>query len=511
MVAQRLRDSVNPDTGQPWTPRGLEQYNRHLRSYGYDDPAGARETLLDLPGAENVHGLGNAAANLPGPGKEVIRRALIERMRGARGAGGGRVGAAPAQVEGAPRRLVAGAVSPLPDGRAARAGGARYARAARQMIDDLRAQTGPVFRAVSQRKVDPNLFRTAFFELFEDPNVGRYWKRLARSALRGVRGQAGRRLQRALGALADGRMPADDDITIGLLHRLRRGLNDEIGAAVRAGENELASDLTQLRRDYFDAWIRDSGEPGDDLLRAINTYADTKALERAREAGESVFRMSDGEFWALVDGASEPERAAMVIGAVRHIQRLAGRFETGRPAIREILRPDNRERLRAIWPTDARGSDQPFERFLYRVMREHNMLETYNRTLAGSRTTPLREEIADATVRDGATSEILDGVENAIRHGRGPRQIAADQIANAFNRARNPGLLNEATNRGVAELLTTPLSPAGTSMSGQSVVTQRLREELARQRLSRALARGVQRSPRSAAGLPVILNEQVDD
>ena len=448
------RANMSELEGRPWDADSVRDYRASLQQ----DGGGIQETLMDLPGAENVAGLASAAGNVPGPAKAQIRQTLTTRMRGSR-PDEARTDA----LQGTPQRIVERVYRTLTGSRTIPSG-ADYSRAAQQALDDVSREVAPLYAQATQTPFPQEAFRVGFMDLFTDPASSAFWKGRASHALRGMAGKSpggndlGGSTQRALAALSRGEMPAAEDLTVDVLHRLRRSINDDIGRAVRAGENGLASDLTAMRNDFMDAWISDT-PAGPAYNEARRLFASSRALDDARTQGERVFDMPEGEFWQFVDRASEPERAAFMMGAARKVTQLSERAENGRPAINRVLNRTNRARLREIWPKDARGGDGPFNRFVNRVTRERSMLETSNRIQTGSRTTPLKEEIMDATFGESNVSSLTDEFIGAIEGGGGLQGFARRRAGGAARRMTQPGIYNRATNQAVGDLLTTPLGP----------------------------------------------------
>jgi hypothetical protein len=467
MVQRRLAAS-NMD------PADIQTVLNELRAAGGE----VQEGLMDV-GGQNVLGLARATANVQGPGKEIIRSRLVGRA----------VGPNPEKVtdevlEGAGRRIaergLRGQGLGKKETRQALEGGARgYQAGTREINRRASGVARPFYERAKEAPFPPAAFEEAFVPLFKDPDLG--WQGTAKRALLMVRGQAGTNEQRALGALSRGEMPDPADLTIGVMHRLRRALNSEIGVATRTGDDPLAADLIDARKNFFDPWMRAEGPRRsigsftpeeqaylrswgivgpDDTVSIYDvgrkTVASAHDLTEARIAGQSVFDTPEAEFYAWVDDLSEPERAAAALGALRAVIERAGRNPNSRQAIQLILNGNMRERMRLLWPKDARGGMRPINDFFRRLGRERTMQETMNYIIGGSRTAPMMEEIMDATMRETPMNQVLEEIESLIR-GKGVQQIGRNAAAALFNRSRQPGIYNPKINKEVAELLSQPL------------------------------------------------------
>ncbi len=442
--------------------RALDMVQRRLEASGLDPSdiqtalnelraaGGATEEALMDVGGQNVQGLARATANVEGPGKEIVRQRLVERS----------VGPNPDQVtnenlQGSARRIAERGWSQMTGSRKVPDGGS-FQEMVRGVNETARDAARPLYEAATATPFPADTFEQSFMPLFRDPDIGPIWQKTAGRALLSVRGKPGTGEQRALAALARGKSPVGSDITVGVLHRLRRAVNDEIGAAARAGENGLAADLTSFRNDFMDPWITAS-PAGSAYNTARQTVHGGHQMTEALSDGQKIFTTAEPDFWARASDLSDPERQAYALGAMRSIVERAGRSPNARDAIKLILSGNMRERLRAVWPRDDKGSMRPVNDFFRRLSRERKMQETMNFILGGSRTAPLNEEIAEATLREAPMAQVLDAIDGVIRGGSAaqPFRNAASEV---FNRFRRPGVYNPKINREVADVVSQPLN-----------------------------------------------------
>lgn len=211
--------------------------------------------------------------------------------------------------------------------------------------------------------------------------------------------------------VADKRAVGDEITHFDLIDATKQQLDDQIGVAVRAGENNRVRDLVRLKNAMMTE--ADATVPGYKEARAA--FAGRAALESAADQGTLFFKMNPREIDDLVSGMRDSELRMFRLGAKQAILDKVDSLPVGADGVRRLFgRNGDVSKLENLFP-DAKT----FREFSRTLEREANFAMT-RRATQGNSTTAM--QLADM----GASQEAMTTM----------RAIAGDPAAMAQEAAR---------------------------------------------------------------------------
>jgi len=214
---------------------------------------------------------------------------------------------------------------------------------------------------------------------------------------------------------------------------------EEIGVAVRSGENNTASRLTAIKKHLIDEL--DSQVPQYGQARKI--WSDDSGRLNALDAGLNIFKkntrdVSLKEFKSMPDDQKELFR----LGAARAIKKVIDQTSdtmTGEPGSRIFSTifgdKETRQVLKQVFPDEA-----SYNEFAKRMRSEKTFRENSNRAIRNSATA--RREAQHASDTGGAIADAIDAVDSPAR------------VAIKIIRRVKPKRSDPATDKRIAEILT---------------------------------------------------------
>lgn len=358
---------------------------------------GKEAALVDV-GGENVKGLARSVAGQPGEGKELATQFFNQRQSGQ----GGR-------VEGAMMNGL-GSKTNYYDADAALTAQQKLAS---PLYDEAykanQVVTSPAINRVLRTPAGQKALKEAAVKMQNDMTLlGVPDKELAEQA-----------------ALAAGQ-PLKGGVAKGLklrtLDYVKRSMDDQIGAAIRAGENDNARILTGMKKSFVKALDEadvtakagpNSFKPeGGAYARARKAFSGPAQSRDALETGRK-FINEDAELTIreLADMADN-EKEMFRIGAARALRDKIQNTPYGSDATKNIFgSPEElfgsaakRDRLKAVFPDDA-----SFKKFEREMLSEAKMYASRAKVLQGSRTAPMGEEIKDSVKQVGQLVDAAHG------------------------------------------------------------------------------------------------------
>lgn len=349
---------------------------------------GPMARLVDA-GEANVMDLAESVANMPGRTKALARTFLTDRQEQQF-----------SRMMGDVRRTLGN------DG--------KYIGTYREMAQQRAKEAGPLYRLANDKNVDPSVIQFISDRLeslaaqSEGTGIGRSIRNANRMLFKTVNGE---------------RVPKTN---VGReLHTVKMELDDQIGKAIRQGENAKAKALLGIKSDLLDAMEQASP----DYRKAREMFAGDSALLNAMEAGKKVLREDAEELVYTIEKMSQSEKDAYLIGATKAIRdKLASVGDRQNAAMRIAGNPAMRERLRPLFDNEA-----GFEDFMQAMAREEKFTEVKNRLLANSRTQPRQEatnDLADLGA-ELATGDKAGAIVRFLRNAKesmGRKQQMPDQV-----------------------------------------------------------------------------------
>jgi hypothetical protein len=399
LLFERAVEDLAPDGGN--VADALEAVYRSNRAVG-----GSKPTLLDLTG-ENVSRVTEYAASLPGPGRNMMRSAVDERISDQ----AARVEAIINKKTGAPAK-----------------GGDSLRTTLAALDEEQRRLAAPLYAKVRDVMVRPDLpvkvrkplgrggqddFETLrLADILARPSVQRATLRAAQLAAEFGEDLAAQGL-RPGGVItrADGRVRLD------LLNWIKMGLDAEIQISRNPAANIDRAELAAMKRtaaqlvDVLDGLVAAEGRPGE-YARARTMYSGVARMKDAAELGRRVFAPGEGGHSGFLDDAAEllyptatsgapvmqkAEIRAALAGLRDSLMERALSAGDGRDLYKAVLgNKAIRQRIAAVFgPLTKTGLPNPAARGFFRQVfaeaeRLRRIRETYSRT--GSQTAPRQFE-----------------------------------------------------------------------------------------------------------------------
>ena len=302
---------------------------------------GEKATVADAAG-ENVRGLAQATADIPGPGRNRARTILGARQRGAQG-----------RVRQSLRRVLSGE---------------SYKQTQDDIIKARSAAAEPFYKqARAAGEVDNELIKEAM---------------------------ESRDVRRAI-SQAKARFPEYKDLPdndMRLLDKAYKSIGGKAQAARRSGDKELARDLDQVRLMLRDGITEDVPVYG----KALDTFSDASTLKDALEDGVRFIREDIEDLGGRLAGMSEGERDMFLIGVTKSLVNQIDNSQAPKTAINRVFgNPTMRDKLRLLMP-----DPKDFNAFRRAVVRETRFGETSKSVLGGSPTAGKQTRTQDVTGGD---------------------------------------------------------------------------------------------------------------
>ncbi len=219
--------------------------------------------------------------------------------------------------------------------------------------------------------------------------------------------------------LAGTYQPGDRGIASGLnlrsLDYVKRALDDQIGTAQRAGENDNARILTGLKSQLVNsldsADITAKAGPnslkpeGGAYAQARNVYSSFSSIKNAQEEGLNFMNSQPEEINKMMEDLSPAEKDAYRIGARQKLQQVVNSTPDGAdPAKRIFGNTQRRDQLQAMMDNNPQ-----YQQFASKLRDEISAADTKFKVLGGSRT--------DINLAEDG-SPLIDAAQDALRYGK---------------------------------------------------------------------------------------------
>lgn len=213
--------------------------------------------------------------------------------------------------------------------------------------------------------------------------------------------------------VADKRAVGDQITHFDLIDATKQQLDDQIGTAIRAGENNRARDLVRLKNAMITE--ADNSVPG--YRDARNAFAGRASLENAADLGTLFFKMSPREVDDVVSSMGESELRMFRLGAKQAILDKVDSIPVGADSVRRLFgRNGDIAKLRSLFP-----DEKAFDQFSKTLEREANFSMTRRAAQANSTTAM---QLADM----GASQNAM----NTFRAVAGDPAAAAQEASRIF-------------------------------------------------------------------------------
>jgi hypothetical protein len=407
------------------------------------------ETVAEI-GGPSAQGLARALANVPGPGQEVARDVLQGRRQGLP------TTEATPWWSGKPEKRASMADRVMSAANKSAGNPKDWGETVVMMATEGRKRHNENYKGALQSAADVGIGKSDFGALSDDIDNHLYdvdnGPGIIPENLGTMPG-----LQRARNVINTlGQLSSSGKFTLAGVERIRQTLN-QIRRSVSGSDGYDSGAVGQVigkldkKLDEIAEARAAAGDPRfkqelDSLKAVREDYGSDKQLGEAMDQGLRVLKDDavDTALWMHNDGRgrSQAEKDGYMSGVVKAIQDAVDRNDAA--AIARIARD------RSIQDSlvQSLGKVQA-NRLMTRVRREASMNGNTNAILAGSRTTPMREEIDKWTEGEDDLSFISDMVMNPTP----VRNIFLKAFQAAYNRTRRPGIYNQEINKAVADML----------------------------------------------------------
>lgn len=199
--------------------------------------------------------------------------------------------------------------------------------------------------------------------------------------------------------LADKRAAGDTITNIDIVNATKQELDDQIGVALRQGENNKVRDLVRLKNIMVDE--ADKAIP--EYKEARNLFAGKAALENAAESGQMFFKMKPGDMQNITKSMGESEKRMFKLGAKQAVLDKIDSMQTTADATKRLFgRGGDVKKLRSLFDTK-----EEFKQFSDTLKREADFTLTRRAAQANSTTA---KQIADS----GSAGQALNDAAQLI-------------------------------------------------------------------------------------------------
>ncbi len=373
--------------------------------------------------------------------------------------------AVPADIAQSFRRLLraAGNLNPNLQGRTARDLAARNAGQAERVAADvdlgLESPDMTVDQAIAGlRKATAPAIEQMYAEAGATPF--RFSGRL-KSLIEGDN-SLGQARQAAESRLSDRRALGDEITHFDVINETKQVLDDQIGVALRQGENNKARQLTRFKNEM----IKEADAQIPRYAEARATFAGERALESAAEQGELFLKANRRQVIDTVENMTPAEMQMYRIGARQAIMDKIDVTTISADLMKRMFgRNGDVVKLRAVFP-----DEQQFQNFMRAMKREAEFILTRRTALENSTTVQQAQDIGSFRQALGRITALFG---NPVQAG--------SELANIFD-----GLGQQKNSRAFAQalqsagdiLLTSGMNPRKVREILEKGNTRRLRQEL---------------------------------
>lgn len=243
--------------------------------------------------------------------------------------------------------------------------------------------------------------------------------------------------------LADKRAAGDKISNVDMIDATKQVMDDQIGVALRKGENNKVRDLVRLKNimvEEADTAIPEYGE-------ARSLFAGKASLENAANAGEMFVKMKPRDMANLTKSYGESEMRMFKLGAKQAVLDKIDDIQVNADAVKRLFgKNGDVKKLRGLFDTN-----QQFNQFSNTLKREADFVLTRRAAQANSTTA---KQLADS---DSAFS-VLQDAANAVSTPQGAVSTV-NRIVSGLSKNKNDKIYTKALEEVGDILLTRDIDP----------------------------------------------------
>lgn len=373
--------------------------------------------------------------------------------------------AVPADIAQSFRRLLraAGNLNPNLQGRTARELGARSEGQAGRVAQDidlgLQSPDMTVEQAIAGLR---EATRPAITEMYAQASATPFsFSGRLKTLIEGdnALGQARQLAERSL---SDRRALGDEITHFDIINETKQVLDDQIGVALRQGENNKARQLTRFKNEM----IKEADAQIPRYAEARATFAGERALESAAEQGELFLKANRRQVLDTVESMTPAEMNMYRLGARQAIMDKIDVTNISADLMKRMFgRNGDLVKLRAVFPDEA-----SFQQFARAMRREAEFILTRRTALENSTTVQQAQDIGSFKQTLGRMTALFG---NPVQ--------ASSELANIFDglgQQKNSRAFSEALQSAGDILLISGMNPRKVREILEKGNTRRLRQEL---------------------------------
>jgi len=279
----------------------------------------------------------------------------------------------------------------------------------------------------------------------------------------------GRAQKKAQLRLADKRAAGDEISNIDIIDATKQELDDQIGKAVRQGENNKVRDLVRLKNVMIDE--ADQTIPA--YKQARDLFAGKASLESAASSGESFLKMKPADISDLTKSFGKSEMMMYRLGAKKAILTKIDDLQTNADAVRRLFgKTGDVKKLRSLF-----DNEKAFNKFSDTLKRESDFIMTRRAAQANSTTA---KQLSD----DESFLNVLGDAAQAVSSPAGSASVA-NRIVNGLGKGKQDAIYIKALEEAGDILLIKGIEPQriqailkkGTSKQIEAQVRQALKKK----------------------------------
>lgn len=230
----------------------------------------------------------------------------------------------------------------------------------------------------------------------------------------------GRAQKKAQLRLADKRAAGDKISNIDVIDATKQEMDDQIGKAVRQGENNKVRDLVRLKN----IMVREADESIPEYKQARDLFAGKAALENAAASGEMFLKMKTGDIQGLTKTFGKSEMIMYRLGAKKAILDKIDDLQTNSDAVRRLFgKNGDVKKLKSLF-----DNDKAFNKFSDTLKRESDFIMTRRAAQANSTTA---KQLSD----DESALNVLSNAAQAVSSPAGAASFV-NRVLNGFGKGR---------------------------------------------------------------------------
>lgn len=227
----------------------------------------------------------------------------------------------------------------------------------------------------------------------------------------------GKAQRKAQQRLRDKRAAGDEITNIDVIDATKQEMDDQIGRAIRQGENNKARDLVRLKN----VMVNEADSAIPEYKQARDMFAGKASLENAADSGQMFLKLKPRDVDELTRTFGQSEKHMFKLGAKQAILDKLDDLRTNADAVKRIFgKNGDVKKLRSLF-----DSEEDFSRFSDTLKRESDFIITRNAAQANSTTAQqlsdegmgyeVLRDVAEASASPTGVARIMQRISDGLR------------------------------------------------------------------------------------------------